>query len=824
MKSGLFKLALVVIIVIPLVAFISKHFQFNEAAVPADPTSPTNGLPFNLEHALNVGVDIHARGIGNLDWQGEKVDDRGGTLGAYTEAVNIFNGTDYSIREVYDVLVKAHPELLTTGKQPYTCADVNEYYHFSVSDDQKYDLSGLKEVLQQGKLAQRMVETDKWRNSRGERVSWPGSHTGLIFYYDGTYFHMKAAGKIKQKNAIYTDQQIIDWMGGSKKRFIIYTKNGYETNSQPSQGFSLEHAIEVAAKPHSKETENLPWHGGKLGEHAGMITAYVDAINILHGTNYTLLEVYNKIVSAHPEIKEENISVYKNEDINDFYNISVSYDEYKATIDNVKNALNEGKVVADIANTKEWRNGKGELWGKTGTHTGLIFYYDGTHYHMKTSVQKNALYTEQQLINWLNDTGDELIIYSRKYDTANNSNAQNTPIPSSNNPLNASPGFRDEWYDGMQYYISIPDNPTEAMPLIIFLHGDGERNNFKKLGNLDIVSYVRSKEPYKVGKFIFIAPVRTSKRWADSGSRTLKTLMNLIEKTANDYKIDKNRIILTGMSSGGNGTWNIACKYPNYFAAILPMSAKTAGAHAEKLTNLPIYGICGDSKDEEPERNRQMRKLIDEINKLNGNKNLTKFETIHGARHGTIQKAYKRLEVFQWMLSQTKGNQNSSYTQNTQIPQTTASNGSYEAVINVMRGWKNMSGKDAHREVIKYYNEYASAHGRHKMDDDLSDRLWCSETASAAYAKAGMADSIGGVSSCVSNYRKHLKEAGCLVENKNATPKPGWIVCYGSGTGHTAMVMEVSGNKLKCYAGGGSGVHKTTVSKGSVRFYGAPFN
>ena len=115
----------------------------------------------------------------------------------------------------------------------------------------------------------------------------------------------------------------------------------------------------------------------------------------------------------------------------------------------------------------------------------------------------------------------------------------------------------------------------------------------------------------------------------------------------------KSRIILTGMSSGGNGTWNIACKYQNYFAAIVPMSAKTAGASAKKLTNIPIWGICGNTTSDEKERNRQMTKLINEINKKNGKK-LARLETIQSASHGTIQKYYRRIELFKWMLSQKK--------------------------------------------------------------------------------------------------------------------------------------------------------------------------
>ena len=189
------------------------------------------------------------------------------------------------------------------------------------------------------------------------------------------------------------------------------------------------------------------------------------------------------------------------------------------------------------------------------------------------------------------------------------------------------------------------------MPLIIFLHGDGEENKFNKLGKLPLVTYVKSKKAYKAGKFIFIAPLRTTSHWA-SGN-TLKTLMGLIDSVANEYKVDKSRMVLTGMSSGGNGTWNIACKYPKKFAGILVMSGKTGGASARKLVNLPVYGICGDAQSEERKRNSQMKKMINEINRLSGKK-VAKLETINGATHGSIQRYYQRQSVIKWMLSQKK--------------------------------------------------------------------------------------------------------------------------------------------------------------------------
>ena len=176
--------------------------------------------------------------------------------------------------------------------------------------------------------------------------------------------------------------------------------------------FDLEHAIKVTSDPHAKEHEHLPWHGSTVGKHAGMIGAYVEAINILNGTNYRLKEVYNKILSAHPNQKTKNEPVYENEDINKYYNIKVS--RAPANVNEIKKALAQGKLVAEIVDTTKWRDEKGKLWGKIGRHTGLIFYFDGKYFHMKSSVKLNAIYTESQLKEWLGNTKTKLIIYSRR--------------------------------------------------------------------------------------------------------------------------------------------------------------------------------------------------------------------------------------------------------------------------------------------------------------------------------------------------------------------------------------------------------------------------
>ena len=192
-----------------------------------DGGSEIRPVTFDLEHAITVGESIHLSKNGDLEWQGKIVHHKGGTLGAYEEAVNIFNGTDYHIYEVYDVLVNAHPELKTDHLEPYECEHINDYYGFTVSRAPA-EINEIDNALREGRLVQLQVHSNKWRNAQGEQVDWPGYHSGLIFYFDGSLYHMKAAGTINQKNAVYTREQLIDWIGGTSKQLVIYTKHQAE--------------------------------------------------------------------------------------------------------------------------------------------------------------------------------------------------------------------------------------------------------------------------------------------------------------------------------------------------------------------------------------------------------------------------------------------------------------------------------------------------------------------------------------------------------------------------------------------------------------------
>ena len=108
------------------------------------------------------------------------------------------------------------------------------------------------------------------------------------------------------------------------------------------------------------------------------------------------------------------------------------------------------------------------------------------------------------------------------------------------------------------YLLFLPadyDKSLKPWPLIIFLHGSGERG--------DDISLVKTHGPPKIVEqdknfpFILISPQCPAGRWWNSGELKL-----LIDEVRNRHRIDPQRIYLTGLSMGGYGTWEMATRYP----------------------------------------------------------------------------------------------------------------------------------------------------------------------------------------------------------------------------------------------------------------------
>ena len=201
--------------------------------------------------------------------------------------------------------------------------------------------------------------------------------------------------------------------------------------------------------------------------------------------------------------------------------------------------------------------------------------------------------------------------------------------------------------DYLDYYLFIPENAVENMPLIIFLHGIGEVGQVDLLEDHGMIK--KAKEIYGDSfPFIALSPCTNTTSWTKYA--VPDTLKALIDDIAVKCKIDPDRIIITGHSLGAIGTWNMVSLYGDFFSAAVPISCGIdQPMDYANCANVPIWAFAGTVGEYEVNYNNAMHHIVDRIVSYGGNVRIT---VLSGADHEMTLLAPYTPEFFQWMLEQ----------------------------------------------------------------------------------------------------------------------------------------------------------------------------
>ena len=90
-----------------------------------------------------------------------------------------------------------------------------------------------------------------------------------------------------------------------------------------------------------------------------------------------------------------------------------------------------------------------------------------------------------------------------------------------------------------------------------------------------------------------------------------------------EYKIDDKRIYLTGLSMGGFGTWSLAAKYPDRWAAIVPFCGGGDPAKAKEIKDIPCWCFHGDADQAVPVR--ASREMVEALKAAGGKPKYTEY-------------------------------------------------------------------------------------------------------------------------------------------------------------------------------------------------------
>ena len=204
----------------------------------------------------------------------------------------------------------------------------------------------------------------------------------------------------------------------------------------------------------------------------------------------------------------------------------------------------------------------------------------------------------------------------------------------------------------------VPDhyNPNQEWPLIVCLHGAGERGLDGLLPANGALAHQVRDHPERFPALVLFAQAPYGYVWGDrqelqarmlpDASPILTEAISLVEA---NYNVDPDRVTLTGLSMGGYGVFYYAADHPDRFAALLPIAGAGWLPDAPKLAHLPIWAFHGD--EDLAVGVEDDIAMIEAINAAGGDAWLTIFP---GERHFIWDRVYADPAVIDWLLAQSR--------------------------------------------------------------------------------------------------------------------------------------------------------------------------
>lgn len=220
----------------------------------------------------------------------------------------------------------------------------------------------------------------------------------------------------------------------------------------------------------------------------------------------------------------------------------------------------------------------------------------------------------------------------------------------------------------IQYRILYPDNykPSKKYPLVVFLHGAGERGNdnesqLKHGGALFLKDEVRKKFPA-----IVVFPQcpaedfwanlkvedKTPREWTydytGAPKPALGAAMALVNKLIREEAVDANRVYISGLSMGGMGTFEAAYRFPALFAAALPIcGGGNDQGYDNRIKSIPYWVFHGDADPVVPVRSSRIM-----VGKLTAVGASVKYTEYPGVGHDSWTNVFAEPDYLVWMFKQ----------------------------------------------------------------------------------------------------------------------------------------------------------------------------
>lgn len=198
----------------------------------------------------------------------------------------------------------------------------------------------------------------------------------------------------------------------------------------------------------------------------------------------------------------------------------------------------------------------------------------------------------------------------------------------------------------IDYLLYLPEayemDSAGSWPLLVFLHGSGNTGN--NINQVKSNGIPRVIEKGKKFPFIVISPQSQEEGW------NIRDLKNLLMTEIPKYRVDTDRIYLTGLSMGGTGVWDLATAYPEFFAAILPICGNVREPALENAFQLRHTAVwCFHGADDKVIPASVSETMVDAVREFNPDARLTVYPHVG---HDSWTVTYNTDSVYRWMLAQ----------------------------------------------------------------------------------------------------------------------------------------------------------------------------
>ena len=215
----------------------------------------------------------------------------------------------------------------------------------------------------------------------------------------------------------------------------------------------------------------------------------------------------------------------------------------------------------------------------------------------------------------------------------------------------------------MPYRLFTPKgyDPERPYALILYLHGAGDRGSDNQQQFSQLTMWLaRSKHQIETPAFVLAPQCPSGMQWVDTPwkkgsysveqtplSEPMRAALEILDAVQAEYNIDPDRILITGVSMGGFGAWDLVARFPERFAAVMPVCGAGDPSKAASIAHVPAWIFHGERDYTVPTRGA--REMVKALTDAGASPIYVEYKD---QEHGVWNDAYKDERALQWFFSQ----------------------------------------------------------------------------------------------------------------------------------------------------------------------------